>query len=84
MERAQALPGEGLVRDLALRGLRDPVLLRAFLRVPRARFLPPEQAAQAECDRPLEIGYGQTCSQPFVVAKMLAALRRPRAPPAAA
>ncbi|MBN1152291.1 MAG: protein-L-isoaspartate(D-aspartate) O-methyltransferase [Dehalococcoidia bacterium] len=43
-------------------------------RVPRERFVPPAQQASAYEDRPLGIGYGQTISQPYIVAMMLEAL----------
>ncbi len=57
-------------------GIRDPRVLDAMRRVPRHRFVPDELRAYAYDDGPLPIGYGQTISQPFVVALMceLAAL----------
>ena len=39
--------------------------------VPREWFLPPGQVAHADEDVPLAIGYGQTCSQPSTVRRML-------------
>ncbi len=55
--------------------LSQPVL-SAMGRVPRHEFVPEELASRAYQDGPLPIGYGQTISQPFVVALMteLAAL----------
>jgi protein-L-isoaspartate(D-aspartate) O-methyltransferase len=44
-------------------------------RVPRNAFVPAELAASAYEDRPLPIGYGQTISQPFIVALMTDMLR---------
>ena len=41
--------------------------------VPRERFVPPELAGKAHDDGPLPIGWGQTISQPLVVAEMIAA-----------
>ena len=38
--------------------------------VPRHRFVPPRQAANAYANRPLPIGHGQTISQPYIVALM--------------
>jgi protein-L-isoaspartate(D-aspartate) O-methyltransferase len=38
--------------------------------VPRHRFVPPEQVHAAYRNRPLPIGYGQTISQPYIVALM--------------
>lgn len=43
----------------------------AFEAVPRAGFLPPEQVRRASYDGPLDLGHGQTCSQPRTVAAML-------------
>lgn len=55
--------------------LRDPRVLSAMERVPRAAFIPEESRAEAGQDIALSIGFGQTISQPFVVAFMSAALR---------
>jgi len=71
--------GEGareslLVRRLSDQGVRDPRVLAAFARVPRHLFVPPEGRAEAQADRPLDIGWGQTISQPLVVAAMAEAL----------
>jgi len=52
----------------------DPGVLAAMREVPRHRFVPPEMAAQAYDDTPLPIGYGQTISQPYIVAYMTQAL----------
>ena len=38
--------------------------------VPRHLFVPPELQRQAYQDRPLPIGYDQTISQPYIVARM--------------
>lgn len=61
---------EALARQLAAMGILDPRVLDAFARVPRATFVPERLRAEAELDRPLPIGFGQTISQPFVVAFM--------------
>jgi len=42
----------------------------AIARVPRHRFVPPEQEPRAYLNQPLPIGSGQTISQPFIVALM--------------
>lgn len=55
--------------------LTDPLLINAFKNIDRKDFVPEEQKELAYADKPIEIGYGQTISQPTVVAKMLAALR---------
>ncbi len=53
----------------------DSRVLKAIARVPRAEFVPPELREQAHSDLPLPIGYGQTISQPYVVALMTQLLR---------
>lgn len=50
--------------------VRDTIVLEAFREVPRHRFVPDVLVAHAYEDRPLPIGYGQTISQPYIVAKM--------------
>lgn len=45
-------------------------VLEAMARVDRSRFVPPESELYAWENRPLTIGYGQTISQPFIVALM--------------
>lgn len=52
-------------------GPRDPRVLDALRRVDRAMFLPPDRRDEAYEDRPVDIGWGQTCSQPSLVAFML-------------
>ena len=51
-------------------GIEDEDVLGAMLAVPRHRFVPPDLIDMAYADRPLPIGYGQTISQPYVVAWM--------------
>ncbi len=48
----------------------SPRVLAAIARVPRHEFVPEELRSRAYQDGPLPIGYGQTISQPFVVALM--------------
>src|SRR3954454_17356002 len=52
------------------RGIRDPDVLRAIRSVPRHEFVPLQHAGSAYADKPLDIGYGATISQPFIVAAM--------------
>lgn len=47
-----------------------PTVLNAIRAVPRHCFVGPEQEGSAYLDTPLSIGYGQTISQPFIVALM--------------
>ena len=59
-------------RQLRRRGIRDERVLEAMGRVPRELFVPTEQRRCAYADSALPIGFGQTISQPFVVAAMCA------------
>jgi protein-L-isoaspartate(D-aspartate) O-methyltransferase len=52
------------------RGIRNPRLLKAMRTVPRHEFIPLNVQDQAYSDGPLPIGYGQTISQPYIVALM--------------
>lgn len=52
------------------RGIKDPVIIEAFLKVPRHRFVPTKYRKMAYKDHPLPIGEGQTISQPYIVAYM--------------
>lgn len=61
-------------RQLAARGVADAAVLAAMAEVPREVFVPEDLAAFAYQDGPLPIGYGQTISQPYVVARMAEAL----------
>jgi len=68
-----------MVREqIVARGVADPRVLEAMGRVPRHEFVPAGQRGEAYEDWPLPIGYGQTISQPYIVAFMTAALA-PRA-----
>lgn len=62
-------------RDLARRGVRDQRVLEAMGSVPREAFVPSNQRRSAYADRALPLRFGQTVSQPYVVAVTLAALR---------
>ena len=62
-----------LLAELAVE-VGDARVLNAIARVPRERFVPPELRLHAYENRPLPIGYGQTISQPLIVAVMTAAL----------
>ena len=61
---------EPLAAFLRRQGIRDERVLRAVAEVPRALFVPDALRDDADADRPLPIGWGQTISQPFVVAYM--------------
>jgi protein-L-isoaspartate(D-aspartate) O-methyltransferase len=65
-----------MVRNqIVSRGLTDPATLRVMGLVKRHLFVPETAAADAYEDRPLPIGYGQTISQPYIVAYMTALLQ---------
>lgn len=48
----------------------SPGVIAAMGKVERHRFVPDELSSSAYLNRPLPIGYGQTISQPFIVAMM--------------
>ncbi len=59
-----------LASELQGRGIRDPHVLDAIRRVPRDAFAPSAAHDHAYDDTSLDIGHGQTMSQPYVVALM--------------
>ncbi len=67
-----------VVSQIIARGVRDPEVLRAMRAVPRHLFVPDGMRDHAHEDRALPVGYGQTISQPYVVAAMTEALRGER------
>jgi protein-L-isoaspartate(D-aspartate) O-methyltransferase len=69
LERAR----ENLLRYLD-HEIADKRVVEAMRRVPRDAFVSPEQHHAAYDDRPLAISFGQTISQPFIVALMVQAL----------
>jgi protein-L-isoaspartate(D-aspartate) O-methyltransferase len=60
-----------VVGQIARRGVSDQRVIRAMEEVPRHEFVPSESRAEAYEDRPLPIGFGQTISQPYIVAFIL-------------
>lgn len=61
-------------RQIEDRGIHNQPTLDAMLAVPRHKFVPPNLLERAYNDGPLPIGYGQTISQPYIVAYMTAAI----------
>ena len=61
--------------QLRPRGIDDPRVLAVVESTPRHLFVPEESHPWAYADSALQIGFGQTISQPFVVALMTQALR---------
>ena len=55
-------------------GVQDPEVIDALRTVPRHLFVPSDYLDQAYANHPLPIGYGQTISQPYIVALMTEAL----------
>ncbi len=67
--------GQMVENQIRRRGLRDEQVLRAMDEVPRHRFVPNGLIASAYNDGPLPIGFGQTISQPYIVALMTELVR---------
>ncbi len=61
--------------QIVARGIVDPRVIDAMKNVPRELFVKEEYFDEAFCDAPLSIGYGQTISQPYIVAYMTEKLR---------
>jgi len=59
-----------VIEDIELRGIHDEAVLRAMRATPRHLFMPEHVRDQAYRDHPVPIGYGQTISQPYIVAYM--------------
>jgi protein-L-isoaspartate(D-aspartate) O-methyltransferase len=57
-------------RQLIARGISDPRVLDAMRTVPRHEFMPVDVRSEAYEDNPVPIGWGQTISQPYIVAFM--------------
>jgi protein-L-isoaspartate(D-aspartate) O-methyltransferase len=64
-----------MVTRVAEQGVRDPKVLAALEAVPRHLFVEPAMASQAYIDAALPIGYHQTISQPYIVARMIEVMR---------
>ncbi|MFY9117903.1 MAG: protein-L-isoaspartate(D-aspartate) O-methyltransferase [Dysgonamonadaceae bacterium] len=61
---------EMIKKQIQARGITDKKTLKAMEAVPRHLFVPEEYQNRAYEDGPLPIGYGQTISQPYIVAYM--------------
>ena len=61
--------------QIEARGISDKNTLNAMRTVPRHLFVPDKQLGNAYADWPLPIGYGQTISQPYIVAYMTQLLK---------
>ena len=61
--------------QIEMRGVADEATLSSMKKVQRHLFVPKDLRDNAYDDRPLPIGYGQTISQPFIVAYMTEIIR---------
>lgn len=61
---------EMVIKQISGRGIKHAATLDAMRKVERHLFVAPEQVNMAYFDGPLSIGYGQTISQPYIVAYM--------------
>jgi protein-L-isoaspartate(D-aspartate) O-methyltransferase len=73
-ERFTTLRIKMVDEQIALRDIDNPDVLEVMRTVPRHKFVPDELVPLAYEDHPLPIGYGQTISQPYIVALMTQSL----------
>ena len=74
-----AAEGERMVKhQIEERGVTNAAVLAALRKVPRHEFVPANLRDHAYADGPLPIGFGQTISQPYIVALMTELLRLKR------
>jgi protein-L-isoaspartate(D-aspartate) O-methyltransferase len=64
-----------MVGRVERQGVKDAKVLAALETVPRHLFIEPALSAQAYIDASLPIGHNQTISQPYIVARMIEAMR---------
>ena len=64
-----------VLQSIEKRGIKDKAVLKSMYTVKRHLFVPENNVANAYQDRPMPIGYGQTISQPFIVAYMTEAIQ---------
>ncbi len=69
-EAEQQRAVQEMIEVIRIYGMRDPDILRVMEKVPRHKFVPEKNRRHSYNDTPLGIGYGQTISQPFIVAEM--------------
>lgn len=65
---------ELVLQSIEKRGVKDKAVLKSMRTVKRHLFVPENNVSHAYDDRPLSIGFGQTISQPFIVAYMTEAI----------
>lgn len=69
-----------MIDRLIQHGIKHPKVLKAMAQVPRHFFVDEALATMAYDDKSLPIGYGQTISQPYTVARMTEMLFTPNMP----
>ncbi len=74
-EKIMELREQMVERQIIARGVRDSAVIRAMRTVPREAFVPQADRINAYKDEARSIGYGQTISQPYIVAFMTEQLR---------
>ena len=78
-QRSELMATEAIRRAMVARvagqGVRDQLVLAALEAVPRHLFIEPALSSQAYIDASLPIGHHQTISQPYIVARMIEAMR---------
>ena len=78
-DRPQPLVSESvrkaMVARVASQGVKDAMVLAAMEQVQRHLFMEPGLIAQAYVDASIPIGYHQTISQPYIVARMIEVMR---------
>ncbi|WP_041350699.1 protein-L-isoaspartate(D-aspartate) O-methyltransferase [Nitrosococcus watsonii] len=74
MTSRRARERERLVQRLREEGIRDPAVLKAIQETPRHIFVDEALSSRAYEDTALPIGFRQTISQPYIVARMTEAL----------
>lgn len=67
-------PSERLIKQLYLEGIRNRAVLDTLRLIPRHVFIDKALSHYAYANHSLPIGYGQTISQPYIVARMTEAL----------
>lgn len=65
---------QAMLQRLRVQGIQNETVLAAMAKVPRHLFVDEGLASRAYEDAALPIGYGQTISQPWVVARMISAI----------
>jgi protein-L-isoaspartate(D-aspartate) O-methyltransferase len=64
-----------MVARVAQKGVKDALVLEALRAIPRHLFIESGLSSQAYIDASLPIGYHQTISQPYIVARMIEIMR---------